>query len=300
MISLFRKSIKAIAAAPQAVSEECFASYAQWQSVRQRDDTRFKAQWYLRSNLACAMAGEPLHGLCSYCGQATTFVLPANQPCETVDLRESLRCSVCGFSERIRAALPPLIAGKDVQQFRLYLTEQASPTYAFLKKQFALLQGSEYGLDAARRRRLTAYLQQLGVSEPINERDITALDFADASLDAIGCFDVLEHVPDYQRALREFAGCLRPGGELALSAPFAEKSLETLVRARVRGDGSIEHLLPAEMHGDPVAGDLLCFYHFGWDLLDSARSAGFSSAQWCRGWSPQHGIFGLWTLRAVR
>ena len=73
--------------------------------------------------------------------------------------------------------------------------------------------------------------------------------------------------------------------------PFVEAWPETLVRARVAADGGIEHLHPAEIHGDPVAGGVLCFYHFGWDLLDAVRAAGFARAVWHRTWSAREGLF---------
>ena len=46
---------------------------------------------------------------------------------------------------------------------------------------------------------------------------------------------------------------------------------------------------------------MLCFYHFGWDLLDAAREAGFSKAEMVLPWAPAYGLFGnLWTLVARR
>lgn len=46
-----------------------------------------------------------------------------------------------------------------------------------------------------------------------------ALPFADAAFDSVFCSQVLEHVPDPEQALREFARCLKPGGVLLLSTP---------------------------------------------------------------------------------
>jgi hypothetical protein len=41
----------------------------------------------------------------------------------------------------------------------------------------------------------------------------------------------------------------------------------------------VVHLLPPEYHGDPVTDTgCLCFYHFGFDLLDVCKSAGFAEA----------------------
>jgi SAM-dependent methyltransferase len=49
--------------------------------------------------------------------------------------------------------------------------------------------------------------------------DATALPFATASVDAVTCFDVLEHVDDDRRALDESLRVLRPGGALLVSSP---------------------------------------------------------------------------------
>lgn len=49
--------------------------------------------------------------------------------------------------------------------------------------------------------------------------DATALPFADASFDAITMFDLLEHVPDDQKAISEALRVLRPQGFLLISTP---------------------------------------------------------------------------------
>lgn len=50
--------------------------------------------------------------------------------------------------------------------------------------------------------------------------DITSIPEPDASFDAAMCIEVLEHLPDPIRALRELTRLLRPGGTLIITAPF--------------------------------------------------------------------------------
>ena len=50
--------------------------------------------------------------------------------------------------------------------------------------------------------------------------DIVNIPEPDASFDAVMCIEVLEHVPDPIRALRELARLLKPGGTLIITTPF--------------------------------------------------------------------------------
>jgi SAM-dependent methyltransferase len=72
--------------------------------------------------------------------------------------------------------------------------------------------------------------------------DVLSLPFADASFDVITCLEVIEHVDDPQRLVRELARMLRRGGALFLSTPNAR-----MERLHERGIGSAEnpyHLSP--------------------------------------------------------
>jgi len=52
----------------------------------------------------------------------------------------------------------------------------------------------------------------------ISQADITNLPF-DSEFDVVGCFDVLEHIPDDLAALRNLKKALKPGGLLLVSVP---------------------------------------------------------------------------------
>jgi len=94
-------------------------------------------------------------------------------------------------------------------------------------------------------------------------QDITALTFADNSFDLIVSSDVLEHVPRLDRAFRETARVLRPGGAHLFTVPPRPS---TRARAEVV-DGKIQHLLPPEYHLDPLCPEgILAFWDVGPDL----------------------------------
>ena len=181
------------------------------------------------------------------------------------------------------------------------MTEQATPTFVWLQKNMnGMLHGSEFEPDAMRRTLLTLRLAQMGGRGAVQFQDITQLDFSNAQLDALISFDVLEHVPDYISAIREFSRALKPGGVCIATFPFNDRP-DTLVRARPHSDGSIEHIEPPEYHGDPISGGILCYYHFGWDILEHFRAAGFAEASMVMPYSLEHGLpYGMWTLMARR
>jgi len=280
-----------------------FASQAEYQAALEADQSLYAARWQWGQWLAatCETPGR-YGGHCRLCERETDFLFNPG-PRGEVNLREELSCSQCALNARVRVVLHLLkryaLPGGPA---RVYLTEQTTHLYKFVRERWPEVVGSEY-FDDSLRQRLAHYLKHLvSERELLRHEDVTALSFDDRALDVIISCDVLEHVPDYRQALEEFARVLKPGGRLLLTVPFMDQSADTTVRARLRDDGSIEHLEEPEYHGDPVdPNGVLAFYNFGWDLLDDVRSAGFSEACWILPWAPDEGLFsGLWTLEAVR
>ena len=286
------------AASRQPTPSDAFANFAQWQQYR----TDQAAEMLARHERGKSMqqwpsAHYPAH--CVVCDATRALAVGWHGNGQPANLREGLACPDCRLNARQRAAFG-LLRDRVGDDARVYATEQTTPAYAWIHRHYKHSRGSEYGVSAEKAARLKPWMHSLGVDEPIVNEDVTALSFADASQDAIVSFDELEHVPDYEKALHEFARVLAPGGLLVLTAPFMETTEKTSTRARIGADGNVEHLLPPEIHGDPVSGGVLCFYHFGWDVLDVARAAGFTTAEWHRTWSPDQGAFGLWTMLATR
>ncbi len=210
--------------------------------------------------------------------------------------RESGACSECGAITRIRLAAEWFQrAALSYPQPRIYLTEQLTPLYKAMRRHYPKLVGSEFVPDSDEQAIATRRLA-IFVDDPlaaIRHEDACAMSFDSNSLNLIGCFDVLEHVPDYTSALREFLRVLAPGGQLLLTAPFLNASPSTLVRARIE-NGEVHHLETPEYHGNPTVrdGGVLCFYHFGWDLLDVLRSIGFRSVAVLDAWGADAAVFG--------
>jgi hypothetical protein len=200
--------------------------------------------------------------------------------------RERLVCRRCKLPNRVRATIDFMEHVLTLDRFdTIYVTEQASPFHGFLKRRYPNTSGSEFMHDGTAQGKSN----WLG----IKNEDLTNLSLRDSSVNIIVTTDVLEHVPDYTKAISECFRVLKSDGALIVSVPFVLASRETLVRARVNADGSIEHLLTPEYHGDGVnTRGVLCYYHFGWDLLDSLRRAGFSDTALYFYWSSRRGYLG--------
>ena len=242
-----------------------------------------------------AAHAKPINFYCHAHGGIGQLITPTPQG-DAFNWRESGGCSVCKSIARVRLAAEWIVrASQNYREPRIYITEQRTPLYKALRQVFPKVVGSEYVPDALTRlRAVTKLVTYTGdITARIRHEDVCQLTFSDASLDLIGSFDVLEHVPDYGQAIRECYRVLNVGGQLLLTAPFLAGSAKTLVRARIE-NGVTKHLEPAEYHGNPTKphDGLLCYYHFGWDLLETLRSTGFRSVALLDAWAMETATFG--------
>lgn len=273
--------------------EPRFDSFSSYQSYV-RHAERARRIWADRERIArdWSQGGDVFHlpGYCDPCERRVEFLvdfLYASTLSERREpnWRERLVCP-CGLNNRVRAAAH--VFRRFCQPTRkdpIYITEQVTPLYRWLTEEYDRVVGSEYLGDTI----AFGATSQAG----IRNESITDLSFSEASFAHVLSFDVIEHVPDYEKALRELGRVLQPGGNLLFSVPFLADTTQTITRARVTGEGKIEHLLPPEYHGDPMAEEgCLCFYHFGWDLLEAARRCGFSDVRAIAVWSREFGYLG--------
>lgn len=270
---------------------EQFCSYRQHADLL-ADKGRLIADWRSQEVLQVALEREArgqLHGFCAWCARETVFYFDPPHSGTHCNWRESLKCKRCRLINRWRASLhlfTLLFEGSSTEP--IYLTEQVTPLFRALRKRFPSASGSEY-VDAGRRSGDRVFWRL----RRVQHEDATCLSFADASKAAVLSFDVLEHIPDYRAALREFARVLRPDGLLLLTAPFLVDAPLTRIRARQEAGGEITHLLPPIHHGNPMNGaGVLCYQEFGWDLLNEMRQAGFSRAEVITTWAPELGYLG--------
>jgi len=222
-----------------------------------------------------ALASEipaQLSARCYVCQSVQSFAI-ANQS-DQINWRETLRCPSCDLINRWRSSVHLFEAlAAPTSKSSIYITEVVTPLYRVLKQRYPKTIGSEFVAGLKSGETVVAH------GEGIVVQDVTQLSFSSNGFDALLSFDVLEHVPDYRKALQEFFRVLKPGGLLLWSAPFCFAE-QTEIRATLTGNGQIKHLMPPDYHGDPFAGEgVLCFQSFGMDILQEMEAVGFVEAR---------------------
>jgi len=201
-------------------------------------------------------------GRCPFCGP-TLFIRLSHAA-------SGLRCARCSAGSvqlsigwAIRDNVP------DIRACDACELSSRGPVARWLAASARSVATSEYFADAA----------PGSLQNGIRCEDVQRLTYADASFDLVTHTEVLEHVPDDARALRELLRVLRPGGRMVFTVPMHDGA-HTVERARLSADGVVEHLLEPVHHTDPLRPEgILAFRDYGLDIVDRLRVAGFDDAR---------------------
>jgi len=171
-------------------------------------------------------------------------------------LRDFYVCTQCGSIPRqrhIQAVLDGRFPG-----WEKLVVHESSPSNDFISRYAADYSSSQYFSDVTR--------GELS-SDGVRSEDVENLTFADSSIDIFITQDVLEHVFHPERAICEIHRVLKPGGAHVFTAPKHKGLLDTRQRARMRPDGTVEHILAEEYHGNPIGDNkALVTYDYGYDF----------------------------------
>ena len=210
---------------------------------------------------------------------------------DRINFRERLICQRTRLNNRTRAALHIFSTLLTPQpNDSIYVTEQLTPLYRWLKSSYADVQGSEYLSNLEWLKLLKLKLRSF--PEKLIHQDLTALTLKGETIGHVLSFDCFEHISDYLSAFKEVFRVLKPGGHFMFSVPFDLNRSKNLIRATLEEDGVVHHVEP-EYHGDPVSKQgILSFYTFGWEVLDELKSVGFKDAYGAVYWSIEMAYLG--------
>jgi SAM-dependent methyltransferase len=210
---------------------------------------------------AVAAASKPVvlesRGVCPIC--ETRVVFQARDSW----LRDHFLCSGCGSIPRERALMQ--VIKTYYPNYRELVVHESSPCHRGaspkLRAECAGYSASQYFPDI-----------RPGETHPIYKyqcQDLESLTFADASIDLFITQDVMEHIFDSEKAYREIARVLKPGGSHIFTVPLINKEKPSECWASKGRDNEINYHHQPEYHGNPVdeKGSLVTM-HWGYDLAD--------------------------------
>lgn len=215
-------------------------------------------------DFSCAAAA------CPFCGPSVFVRLNRSG--------SGIRCLRCAAST-VHLSIGLVLRDIDADLSNLDVCEFSAhgPFADYLRKHAHSLALSEFHADA----------EPGSINHGTRHEDVQHLSYPDRRFDLVTHTEVLEHVPDDQRAFAELYRVIKPGGLMVFTVPLSSRP-DTVERARLC-DGQIEHLLPAVHHLDPWQKGIgiLAYRDYGSDIEGRMRDAGFSDITIRR---PQHRI----------
>lgn len=196
-----------------------------------------------------------IKGRCPICEQNVVF------RSNNAWLRDNLLCSNCASIPRERALMT--VIELYYPDFRSLVMHESSPGYrgvsVKLKNECKGYTASHFYRDL-----------ELGEYHPKHGHhceDLENLTFDDESFDLFITQDVMEHVLDPEKAFKEIARVLKPGGAHIFTVPIINKEHESECWASRSSNGEIKYHHDSEYHGNPIDDQgALVTMHWGYDI----------------------------------
>jgi 2-polyprenyl-3-methyl-5-hydroxy-6-metoxy-1,4-benzoquinol methylase len=209
---------------------------------------------------------------CFVCGGCESFFRE-----EGTSIREA-RCPKCGASRRnsdVAKVITDTYVGVDrslsevlsnLENLNIYEAQSNGPIHSQLSN-LPKYVCSEYFCYVA-----PGSTNEFG----IRCEDLQSLSFPNDAFDLVITQDVLEHVPDPERAFSEISRVLKPDGCHIFTVPYHEGK-KSIKRVKIE-EGKEVYLLPPVFHLDPLRkSGALVYTDFGEDLSDLLRLLGYET-----------------------
>lgn len=224
------------------------------------------------------------HGVCQACGEEATFLYKevisdelakqwklSTSLQKAYNMRESMNCSACNCSARLRALAKALINVFNPGSDSL---KKSIEEGVFNNKKIAEINACGDLHQFLKDIPLLAYSEYASSYPEIKTEDLQRLSYADGTFDIVLTSDTLEHIPDHKKAISEIYRILKTGGMHIFSVPLIF-SRQTTSRANIK-NGLIVNVQPPSFHGSGEE-DNLVINEFGIDFLSTLEEAGFNT-----------------------
>lgn len=209
---------------------------------------------------------------CSVCDSLSSLTLRNPHKDGWIDLRGNIICSQCRFSVRHRLFYDYIKTsfGKTQRNQKVLIFEALSKFFSLIDQRFDFVKGVEYLGNEF----VTGETYKVKGKDIVHQ-DMQNLSYQDESFDLVFHLEVLEHVPDYTRAMEEIYRVLKKNGRCVFMCPIYSR-LEHIVHAVLRKDGSLNFLNGEKYHGDPLRKEgAPVFNDFGLNLIYDLKKIGF-------------------------
>jgi len=196
------------------------------------------------------MVMQSNQGYCHCCRKDVIFIVHGEW------LRDQYICNQCNSIPRQRHLQH--ILDRHFENWESQIMHESSPSSDFLSRYASAYTSSQFLPDIT--------FGQTS-EDGIRSENLEALSFASNTIDIFVTQDVFEHIFFPNRAAKEIARVLTPGGIHIFTAPKFEKLTKSYARSLIDSSGEVTHLFEPEYHGNPVGdGKALVTWHFGDDF----------------------------------